>query len=298
MDASAAEQKWRWPLILSVYYLTLTLFLWAGLSPEGRVWGVSWWAFFPVWVPLLLFCLGVILPLVLKVMVPEEEPGGQPRHEGRPWVYILTAVGVVIAGGLAFYLLRTTTHFFGDGYQNLAALADKPLIKSRELGESLIHVWVKTLFGGEPKDAAVLSYRFISIGSGIVFLILAGLSTRLLFARLVDRVLFLAGIATAGYMLLFFGYVENYSMFVMSVAVFSLAGLLITVGKLSRWWIVPIAALAVFLHILGATLIPAAAYLLIANSRAAAFLSTRSFSVKGLVTLAGMVVLAAVFYYY
>ncbi|HQL24765.1 MAG TPA: tetratricopeptide repeat protein, partial [candidate division Zixibacteria bacterium] len=66
---------------------------------------------------------------------------------------------------------------------------------------------------------------------------------------------------------LYFGYVENYSLFVTSVCAFVLVGLLVAQGRLWRGWLlVPLGA-AIFFHIMGVTLIPGAVYLLLAPTR-------------------------------
>jgi tetratricopeptide (TPR) repeat protein len=167
-------------------------------------------------------------------------------------------------------LLRVKTHFLGDGLTSLSYLvSDTPLFKSRELGETLAHIWLKSTLGGDPRQSALLSFQIISVAAGMVFVITTLWIARMLFDRARDRLLFVLGMASGGYILLFFGYVEYYSMFVATVAIFGLIGLAISRRKLPRWTILPVLALAIFFHILGVTLIPAAVYLLTADSTVA-----------------------------
>ncbi len=257
--------------IYSAYYLTLVAFLVASFFSEGRIWGFNWWAYYPPWVPWGLFGLGALAPVVLRFF-PQNGMDGSDHAtktaagDRKFFVY----VGVIVAGfGSLFYLLRARTHFLGDGYTLLSELAkDSPFaMKTREYGESLLHIVLKNAIGGDGQAAALLSYQIISITAGLLFVIAAGLFARKLYERTAERVLFLLGVCTGGYMLLFFGYVENYSLFVLSVLIYSLTGLLIARGKASRYWLLPPLIAAVFFHVLGTTLIPSAVYAFIAPTR-------------------------------
>ena len=99
-------------------------------------------------------------------------------------------------------------------------------------------------------------------------------------------------------MLLFFGYVENYSLLVLTVAMYSLMGLLVIKGKLNRWLILIPLAFAIFFHVIAATLIPSAVYLLLANSRAGNLISRQKRTLKIAFTLATLMVAIWVFHYF
>jgi len=264
-------------ITLVAYYSVLVAFLVGAFFPEHRVWGVNWWAYFPYYVPFVLFAIGAIAPLVIRI-VPTRD-----TSDDRSSKYFIVATGLIVLYGLAFYFLRARTHFLGDGYTVLSLLA---------------HIWVKNLIGGESERAALLSFQIISIAAGVLFLTIVAVFARFLFERTRDRILFLLGLASGGYMLLFFGYVENYSLFVLSVAVYSLMGLLVVKGKLNRWLILPVVALEIFFHVLGVTLIPSALYLLLANSKLGDFLARLSRQLKLLIALVIAVMLLSVFYYF
>jgi Flp pilus assembly protein TadD len=151
----------------------------------------------------------------------------------------------------------------------LSLLADDRIeaIKTREIGESMSHIVLKDVIGGDGQAAALLSYQIISITAGLLCVVAVALFALKLYERTAERVLFLLGVCTGGYMLLSFGYVENYSLFVLSVLTYTLTGLLIAQGKASRYWILPPVIAAVFLHALGVTLIPSALYLWVGPSR-------------------------------
>ncbi|MEW5993431.1 MAG: hypothetical protein AB1744_03450 [Candidatus Zixiibacteriota bacterium] len=299
--SNSTRQDFRVQIMVFVaYYATLTFFLLASFFPEYRVWGVNWWAYYPLHVKLGLFLVGAVVPWIILWMsrlrgveTEESTPLKQPVA-----LYYLIVGCLIVLFGLAFYFSRTRTHFLGDGYTVLSLLAQKhPLLKTREIGEALVHVWVKSLVGGG-EAAALASFRILSIGAGLVFLTIVALVGARLFDRLGKRLLFLIGLASGGYMLLFFGYVENYSLFACAVAAYTLVGVLVALGRVNRWIIVIPLGLTIFLHVLGATLIPSAFYLLVSKTRIGVRLARQSQGTKILLGTIGVLIVAAIFAYY
>jgi tetratricopeptide (TPR) repeat protein len=92
--------------------------------------------------------------------------------------------------------------------------------------------------------------------------------------------------------------VENYSLFVFSVTVYSLTGLFVVSGKINRWFILPPLGLAIFFHVLGVTLIPSALYVLLINSRLTNAINRLSFKTKLLPGVFVATIAAIVFYHY
>ena len=288
--------------IFGVYYLTLLVYLIASYFPEHRAWGFNWWAYYPDWVRWTLFGIGALVPVALR-FIPRTEVNNSDHTEEADtndrkfFVY----VGVITAVfGSLFYLLRTRTHFLGDGYTLLSSLAsDSPLaMKTREYGESLLHIVLKNLIGGDSQTAALLSYQIISITAGLLFVVTVAMFARKLYERTAERVLFLLGVCTGGYMLLFFGYVENYSLFVLSVLVFTLTGLMIAQGKTSRYWLLPPLFAAIFFHVLGVTLLPSALYLWIGPTRLGRTIKGWRPLTKLVAAIPILVVAAIVFYHF
>ncbi len=250
------------------YYLVLIAFFIAAYYPQYRVWGLAVWSYFPVWVRFVLLGMGAVIPplawYVEKRAALRSESAADARSGRR---HLPLAMLLVFPYAAAFYLLRARAHFLGDGYTVLSLLAkDNPLVKSRELGEALAHIWLKQLIG-EGLPAASASFQIISIVSGVALIALIFICSLRLFDHDRDRVLFTLGLGSAGYMLLFFGYVENYSLFVLAVAAYCLAGLLALRNQVNRWLILVPLVLAVFFHILGMTLVPGAMYVLMATTR-------------------------------
>jgi len=301
MKAERTHAPVRQSAIFAAYYAVLVVFLAASFFPEHRLWGVNWWAYFPGYVPFILFAIGSVAPIVMRLVLRRGELDIDDNQVSadRSSKYFIIVFSLTVLYGLAFYLLRARTHFLGDGYQILSLLtSDNPFIKPTERGEALVHLWVKSLVGDTGGASALLSYQIVSISAGVLFLIAVAWVSKRLFDRTIDRVLFWLGLASSGYMLLFFGYVENYSLFVLSVAVYSLMGLLVVRGKINRWLILPVVVLPIFFHVLGVTLIPSAIYLLVAKSKLGNTLARLNRKTKLLLGVIAAVILASLFYYF
>ena len=288
--------------IFGAYYVMLVAYLVASYFPEHRVWGFNWWAYYPDWVRWGLFGIGALVPVALR-FIPQTEVNNSDHTEkadtnDRKFFIYVGAITTVF-GGL-FYMLRARTHFQGDGYQLLDLLANQaPTFgKFTEIGTAILYQWVWSMIGGDNQAAALLSYQIISITSGLLFVVVVALFARKLYDRTVERVLFLLGICTGGYMLLFFGYVENYSLFVLSVLTYTLTGFLIAEGKASRYWILPPVIAAVFFHVLGVTLLPSALYLWVGPTRLGRTIRTWRPLTKLVASGPIMVIVAVVFYHF
>lgn len=273
--------------LLLVYFLSLSLVFIGSFFTGYRTWGVNTWGYFPFYVRAALLVIGVIAPFLIGFTKADRMTA---RENGSDRYVALLALAVAGLLAVAFYLLRAKTHFLGDGYQMISRLGEGDYLKHREFGESLVHVWAKNLLGLSGVEGARASYQTVSIAAGVLFLGLVAVFSRMLFERSGRRWLFFLGLSSGGYMMLFFGYVENYSLFVLSVVLFTLAGLLIAKGRLNRWLILPLLLLAIFFHILGMTLIPGAVYLLVAKTALARRLAKQKAGFR----LAGWLLLLAI----
>ena len=256
-------------IAIAAYVSMLLLYVIGSFTPGFRTWGFNWWAYFGAFTPWVLLALGLILAgyLYYSGRLTDTIPAQTDDSPALPARrYTIVSLVIVLLFGLTFVLLHTRTHFLGDGYNILTQLeTDNPLVKITSIGEGLLHNFTKNALSGV-SDSALLSFQIISITAGIGFVIVVLLAAGALFKRLTDRIIFALGLLSGGYGLLFFGYVEYYSVFVLSVGIFTLVGLLIARGKLNRWWILPCLALSVFLHVFGIALLPAVVYLLVSDT--------------------------------
>jgi len=189
-------------------------------------------------------------------------------------------------------------HFLGDGYTVIAYLANEnPLIKTREIGESLAHIWMKNILPGTPKEASLLSFQVISNISGFLYLVSLTLFTRSIFKRFSDRIIFWLGMATGGYMLLFFGYAEYYSLFVLSTMIFALTGFLAIKENINKWLVLIPLLLAIFFHIMGVFLIPGAVYIIFSTGKIGKKFTRLKRKTGNILWISVVFVAIAVFYY-
>ena len=249
-----------------VFYLTLLVYFIASFFTGLRTWGIDFWGYYPLWVRICLLGICIIMSVLgyYKLFKYNEE-----IHEDRfsPNTFLWFSIGLVIISGLTFYFFRIKTHFLGDGYMIISLLADEvPLIKGREIGEAIIHVWFKNLFGLKGTDGAEISYQSLSIVAGIIFVISTLWFSHKYYDTFKYRIILTLGTLSGGYMLLFFGYVENYSFFVLSVSSFIYVSVLVLNRKISKYWVIPALGLAIFFHIFGVILIPGAIYAMTAGS--------------------------------
>jgi len=281
---------------LVAYYLTLTTFFAASFYPESRFWGINWWGYYPLEVRIGLFVIGCAFPLLVRSWA-NRRPDRQRDISDR--TVTLVSIGLLLFAGVLFYLLGTRTHFLGDGYLLLSTIsAEQSFIKFRNLGSMGLPRLIMGLLAGGAEARALLSYQITAVAAGLLFIGVLILSARKLVSANRDKLLFVFSLATGGWMLLFFGYVENYALFVVSVLSFGLGGLLISQGKLGQWWILLPQGLALFFHVFGAALFPATIYLLIAGSALGQHISHVKTSVKWATAGAVALVAAFLFYYF
>lgn len=289
-------------LLVAAYYFTITVFALASMFPENRIWGINQWAYFSEIWRILIICAGLLLPPVWSLLKKSQSPSlGQHIEsylKGRR-NYIFVSAAIIVMLGLSFYFLRGEVHFLGDGYLNLASLAsESPLIKNIARGEVLAHIWVKSLVSGGGEKAALLSFQIISILSGIIMLTLISFMSRRIFENRIDSLMFTLGIASSGFMLLSFGYVEYYSLFVLSVAIYVLGGLLIVNDKLNKWFIIPLLIFPVIFHGLGVTLIPSSLFILLSGTKFYDLIQKLTNRTKWIMILVGAVLFMTTFVYF
>ena len=277
----------------------LTAYLIASWYPEGRIWGLNLWAYFPPIVPLGLFGGSVLVVAFIWFYGHQNcQFNDDTSTDIKRSIFWVASATLTLLMTVLFYYLRARTHFLGDGYTVLALLSDpEPLVKTREYGAAMLHVFVKQLYGeGEP--AALKSFQTISIGCGFLFLLSTAFLSRRLFDSNRVRVLFLIGLASCGYMYNFFGYVENYSLFILTSMIYCMTGLLVSLDRASRWILLPLLGLTILSHIFGVVFVPGTIYLLFANTRIGNRIASLAPRRKWLIAIALFVIGAATFLHF
>jgi Tfp pilus assembly protein PilF len=160
----------------------------------------------------------------------------------------------------------------------------------------LVHRWVKDALPGSGETAALMSFRIISIGAGVLHAATIAWLAPIIVGHRKQGWLFALGMMTGGYALLHFGYVENYSLFGLAVAVYTYLGILVSMQRIKRWWIIPAFAATVFLHALGLVLFPVTLYVLVADTTLSKRSSELGAWAKLLLLVFGALILSGVMY--
>jgi len=267
-----------------LFGLTLLLFVVSSLFPSLRVWGLSAWAHFPIYLPALLAIGGILVAVIEYYWTDKHKTHDiDPSRESTSRYFLLSFVILCFFGAL-LYFLRGRTHFLGDGNSLLTDLASpQPVTKTREIGAGMLLEATKKLIGGNTVRTAELAYQIVSIGAGVCFAAIAILGSGLLLRRTRERLVMSLGLLSIGSSLMFFGYVENYAPFAVSILLFGMFGLLIAENRANKWLILIPLALTCFFHILGILLVPAALYLIVGRTKLAARMSRASRTNKSLV---------------
>ncbi|MFZ1684902.1 MAG: hypothetical protein WAU88_12350 [Candidatus Zixiibacteriota bacterium] len=246
-------------LPFALYLATLTAILTASFFPDLRLWGVAVWAFLPWPVRCLLFVAGAAAGWVVCRSSAGTGRSQKRTGSGRFVLSPLTLTLIAAVSALLFFLLRASTFFLGDGVLQLNWLAGATqYFKSREFGAEFVLVEVKHLVSGLVTRPELAAYQIVSIGAGVIGIVVLLLLSNRIKSESHGSVGQAAMLLTGGYMLLFFGYVENYALLALSVMLFAYVGQLVASGRLPFWWILVIVIFPPVIHLLGLAVVPAA----------------------------------------
>jgi tetratricopeptide (TPR) repeat protein len=208
-------------LILRLFCLLLiAIHFVASFFPKGRIWGINQWAYFspivtlPVTFLALLFLLPSFARFILKTIKAGLSPLFRCMEKKKHFWYLIFSLLFLIL----FWILRTETHFLGDGYQILSNIeTDELAFKWTEPLESFLHLkafhLAKSVFN---LDAETL-YAILSCVAGSIFIFLCFLFANFLGKERPQKILVFLILISLGSIQLFFGYVEHYTFLFLSV---------------------------------------------------------------------------------
>ncbi len=241
-------------LIVAAFVTTLGILSVGSYLTESRAWGISSLGYFTYSARFLVLGSAILL-------------GGLIWFISRKYNSMelgLTARGYAISGllgGIVFLILiiglQTTTHFMGDGYQLLSGLPlIDPLLKGYDLGGVGVPYLISKVLP-EGDNTSLYAYRITAWSAAVVLFSATVLFARCLNAGRVERLLAVFTFMTGGYALMFFGYVENYALFVVLFAATCMAGIAVADRRLSWLWLFPLSGATIATHVLGLALLPA-----------------------------------------
>ncbi len=198
------------------------------------------------------------------------DSGDSARQAVLSWVLLLS-------GGLLLFLgMRSAVHLLGDGMMLMRELEDFWSEIPRTDRAPLTFWTVRGLHraGAFAWTSAETTYRIFSCLSGVLFLVVARYAARHLGKDALERFLILALLLGAGYMQLFFAYVENYAFLFPFMLLYLLLGIRVLEGRLAIWWPAALLGVLMALHITMMTLAPSLLALAILKGRAHGFSGT------------------------
>jgi hypothetical protein len=229
----------------------LLLRLFASFIPHTRSWGINQ-AAFTKGMP-LLYLLGLAVVLIIYLYGKGKSAKDNlyfPFKTVYPYL-------IFIVAGLAFIFLDVKSHFLGDGYTLISGMSvPNPFLIPEAYGELKIHQLYQQLFGTGQKIDSYLAFKNLSIISGLIFI--GGLLYygRKLTSTTLSYYIFILLNFFSAITILFFGYVETYSITMAFLYLFFLSALASLKNK--KRAITPIIFLlaAIFLHRIGIAYLP------------------------------------------
>ncbi len=251
-------------------YLIIILLVTAGSFFNGlHLWGINWWLYLSLTAKitlLLITAVSGLLVILYPTRIGIQLSASSDVEEPAEKIPVLFYIIVTFLFLIAFVVGRTETHFLGDGYELLSRLSNNiDPVKQWDVGATYIQKILYEFVGGNGIVDALFSYRITAVSSGLIIILVTFLSAQRLFDDNVRRLFFTWGVLSAGYMLLFFGYVENYALLMSFVVICTLLGVLSSLKKFTSVYLIPIVILAVFFHIFGLLLTPGLSYLLFSD---------------------------------
>jgi Tfp pilus assembly protein PilF len=185
---------------------------------------------------------------------------------GRNATFLLFAATM----GAVFVLFRSRNFLLGDSLLYVHAMDEGLTIESagrREAGSifvvSALHWSLRKTALGNSETAFVIA----SVAAGVVYILLAYAVARLMAESLHGRALIFASLVAMGAMQAFFGHAEYYSLVAASGTLHILLALYWLKGRCNLVFPAVSLALAVFVHIMNALLLPAFAWLFLSALR-------------------------------
>ncbi len=240
--------------------IVIILRLAASFYPGSRLWGLNQAAFIDgLWIlyPVLLI---VAVAIYWRARRSDMPSTGTSVAEIKVYPSMAIYFYLVPLGmAVVFCVLAVDAHFLGDGLQNVSSLANPATrIKPTDYGEMLLHLWFIKWFGSFDEPTARLAYRLLSILSGVAFVVAVVYYGRRITTSRHKYLSFIVFNLVMSQTILYYGYVENYSITLTALYIFMLGAVAGLYHRKKS--VIPLAAfvLAVFLHRVAVIFLPVA----------------------------------------
>jgi tetratricopeptide (TPR) repeat protein len=243
--------------------LILAHFL-SSFFPKSRLWGTNHLAYFPLWVRLIFTILGlsILVPWVNSRVYKLLEQILSFFQRILPKRKVLTASVLAVISMFFFWLLRTKSHFLGDGYIYISNLeSEKYLRIGFEPLEIFTHLYIYKFLKLFFYPSAESVYAGLSVLAGGVFIFILFFLTKNFSEDKVDRLVIFSLLIFSGATQLFLGYVEHYTFTYVSVFAYLYFSIRYLQGKVKIYLPILFCALSTAFHFSSAYLLPSLFFL-------------------------------------
>ncbi len=202
----------------------------AGFQPGATAWGLNHLAYLPLWVRIGWPLLGLLLlwPRAAQALGAWLVRRVEPLLLGPGWV----AYGLLPAMGAgAFWLLRTPTHFLGDGLLLAQTVQIGVPFHGFDLLAYHLHALLGRLFETRLLEEALDVFAWMSIFSGALYLVAVAWSVRRLAREPGEGVLLYGLLVLAAPLQMFMGYAECYALLMVALLLFAVTLVLYYRGR-------------------------------------------------------------------
>ncbi len=215
MDDSAPGYRFRLSAALAVAVVLWLLHLLPFALPHARLWGVNHLLFLPPAWAYGYFAGGVLI--LLLILIPgirnvasrsyASLAASLLEHRPRTKLILFTILAAAV-----FWIFRTPIKLLGDSQAVIANIGNgiPVVLKWSETASVYIVHAVSTLVPVSGSDRGQYAYEIVSVLSGALTILFAGGIAHELAETAVRRLFILAMTLFAGWIVLFFGYAENY----------------------------------------------------------------------------------------
>src|SRR3989339_792229 len=228
-------------------------------SDSSYFWGSDMWRYLPLWIIIIMTCISVmsIIPLYSKkvfqyidyIFSLERKVLKRIPKWGR-YVLLFTVSFIIL------WTLRIRTYFLGDSQLRLTNLANGEKYSVFEPLDMFIHSKLYSFFSRFMDVDPAFVYNIISIICGIIFIYIVIKFSKVYSSSKEFRFFIISVFFFMGTIQLFFGYIENYTIFALLVFVVLYYGYKYLNYQFPLYKITFLSSFAFTIHPMGILLVP------------------------------------------
>lgn len=267
--ASEKNVVWFGRAIIFSCAAILLLRLISSYFPKERLWGLNHLAYFSPYFAIVITVLGLLvlvpkinhwLQSILKRLLNFIYELTIKRHK---YLYFMIFSFLSI---IVFWSLRVKTPLLGDGYHLTAGRLAEKAIETTELLERATRFYLYKFLKQFLSVDMAATYALVSYLAGAIFVFFAILTGDLLGKNRFEKVFVFSILISMGSILLFLGYVENYSLTCATILAYLYFSLRYLKNRSSILPATLIFILGCFLHLLTFCLLPSLVFLYLLRS--------------------------------